>query len=495
MSSKSFQNASKLNGIVSVLQFGAVGDGVTDDTVAIQAAIDSLGAAGGTVTLANDGKYKVLSNLELKPKVFLVGQAQMPGRSTIGSGTVTDYSLMGSCIRLASTATITLRGGSGLKQLMIYRNGMTFPAPNASAFAGTAVTVSGDDTSVVSCMIMGFNKAIYSYGSDRHKIEYVYHDNINGIQIENCLDVAYISNCHAWPFATITTGGSWVDLMRTGKAYEVANTADWVKFTNCFSYGYGTGFNIYNANSCTFVSCSVDGPGVYSGVPIAYPNCTGFAMASNCYETKLVGCQVASQTQAVYIGTDTGQQTLIDSLSIWGCEQKGVWVNTGDVSIIGGLIRGTAAYPLPVGVYVTNTSSSVLVQGVAFKDVTISVNAQNVTPGVYVANCDFYNNQGQAVSLNIKSPTIPSAATLDVPINGDTFLVSGTTSFGALRYGWLGRTVTLIFTGSLTVFNSRGGVNGQGISLNGGVNFSATPNSALTLRNNGNQWFEIGRSI
>jgi hypothetical protein len=38
MSSKSFQNADKLNGIVSVLQFGAVGDGVTDDTAAIQAA-------------------------------------------------------------------------------------------------------------------------------------------------------------------------------------------------------------------------------------------------------------------------------------------------------------------------------------------------------------------------------------------------------------------------------------------------------------------------
>lgn len=40
MSSQSFKNADKLEGIVSVTQFGAVGDGVHDDTAAIQAAIN-----------------------------------------------------------------------------------------------------------------------------------------------------------------------------------------------------------------------------------------------------------------------------------------------------------------------------------------------------------------------------------------------------------------------------------------------------------------------
>ena len=41
MSSKSFQNASKLNGIVSVLEFGADPTGAADSSAAIQTAIDS----------------------------------------------------------------------------------------------------------------------------------------------------------------------------------------------------------------------------------------------------------------------------------------------------------------------------------------------------------------------------------------------------------------------------------------------------------------------
>lgn len=64
MSSKSFQNASKLNGIVSVLEFGAVGDydpvtGLgTDSTVAIQAALNT-----GKIVYLPAGNYKISSTL------------------------------------------------------------------------------------------------------------------------------------------------------------------------------------------------------------------------------------------------------------------------------------------------------------------------------------------------------------------------------------------------------------------------------------------------
>ena len=54
MSSKAFQNADKLNGIVSVLEFGAVGDGVTDDTPAFNAAANT-----GTTVYVPKGTYKI----------------------------------------------------------------------------------------------------------------------------------------------------------------------------------------------------------------------------------------------------------------------------------------------------------------------------------------------------------------------------------------------------------------------------------------------------
>ena len=61
----------KLLESVSVFDFGAVGDGVSDDTAAIQAAINSL-AGGGTV-LFSPGQYKITAQLSIVKSVVLRG--------------------------------------------------------------------------------------------------------------------------------------------------------------------------------------------------------------------------------------------------------------------------------------------------------------------------------------------------------------------------------------------------------------------------------------
>ncbi len=65
---------SRLQDTVSVKDFGAVGDGVTDDTAAIQATIDVVFVAGGTVFFPTaDVYYKVTSGLSLDDATGLKG--------------------------------------------------------------------------------------------------------------------------------------------------------------------------------------------------------------------------------------------------------------------------------------------------------------------------------------------------------------------------------------------------------------------------------------
>jgi hypothetical protein len=59
--------------VANVLDFGATGDGIADDTAEIQAAINSFGAEGGTVFFPT-GSYKTTTALSMVANVSLVGE-------------------------------------------------------------------------------------------------------------------------------------------------------------------------------------------------------------------------------------------------------------------------------------------------------------------------------------------------------------------------------------------------------------------------------------
>lgn len=68
--------ANRFADVVNVKDFGAVGDGVTDDTAAIQAAINYCFSNGGGSVFFPKGNYKTLSTLIFKNNIIYYGEGQ-----------------------------------------------------------------------------------------------------------------------------------------------------------------------------------------------------------------------------------------------------------------------------------------------------------------------------------------------------------------------------------------------------------------------------------
>ena len=470
----------KLRESVSVKDFGAVGDGVTDDTAAFVAAMASLGSKGGCVTYHD--KHRINTSITVPPSVCIVGPYGLAGIAT--NNLVAPYGNMAALV-LSSSATINLSGGAGISGSLIYRAGMTFPALDSSSFAGTAVTVSGDDTFVLDSMVLGFNKAFYSSGFQRQTLRGLRFDCNNGIEIAVCYDIAYVTECHGWPFATIATyqaGGGVTKsiIQRSGTAFKFFNGGDWNKATNCFGYGYYRGFWVSGCNSMTLLGCGADSTGSYAGQ-------LGFVVDGNSEDTRLTLCQTAAQETGYYISTAVGVQTRMLNCDSWACSGQGVIIAAGDVSITGGVHRNTLN-----GVTVSNAVSSVFADKIRFKDIS------NLPFNITVANADIsigddndygnFNNTTAVAGINKASKTVASADPLPLYPNSKFLQVSGTTNFGTIDGGYAGRELTLLFLGALTVFD--GGAN---LKLNG--NLVTAPNTTLTLVHTGVHWVEKSRSV
>lgn len=98
---------------VSVKDFGAVGDGVADDTVAIQAALDSFGANGGTLYFPS-GQYVISSTLTVtKDNIWLKGDGMV--YTTIINTSATNTAI----IWAAPNPATTFLFGGGIRDMRI----------------------------------------------------------------------------------------------------------------------------------------------------------------------------------------------------------------------------------------------------------------------------------------------------------------------------------------------------------------------------------------
>ncbi len=101
-----------------VTEFGAKGDGVTDDTAAFQDSINAAADAGGGTVFIPAGQYAIKGNLTLRQGVILRGDMKMPGREDEVRGTVLmAYAGRGNELL---KPFITMESKSGVKNLAIW---------------------------------------------------------------------------------------------------------------------------------------------------------------------------------------------------------------------------------------------------------------------------------------------------------------------------------------------------------------------------------------
>lgn len=491
--------------------FGAVGNGITDDTNALSAAMNSLGSTGGTLFLRPDKKYRVATTIKLPKNITIKGSFSMVGGN--GYNWYTDYDAIGSAIYFDSGASFWLTSGCTIDGVFIKYKDIDYE--DYTSFAGTALYGAGgnptggnlgnidyscDDVTIKNCMIIGFNQAIDMKWAQRTRISDINIDCNNGIKIEECYDIPYISRVHCWPFASIAsvaqetqdnTGGA--ALSRPGVGFFFYNTVDWGKITDCFTYGYQRGFYVLNCNSCTLIGCGADDvPEAGRFPPVGSTPKTGaigFKIDGTSTDTILTNCQSAAHEQGFYISTSSGVQTMLENCVAWANKDFGVLIEAGDVVITDGVIRQSY-----VGVKVNNNSSKVTVKGTKFTDIDYTAIDYTKNKYTYVApDVRFGNMSTSNTTISGNVFDLVASTTTTLPHDGDFFQISSG-SFVNLRWGWAGRKVTLKFDAYSNVTHTAAAT-ASTVLLNGGVDANLTPGSTITLVSDKiGKWFEVSRS-
>ncbi|WP_200845332.1 glycosyl hydrolase family 28-related protein [Roseomonas sp. 18066] len=233
-----------------VREFGAVGDGTTDDTAAINAAISAAFALGGGTVMLGPRRYLVNSaELLVRENVILMGQPHQGGFRMNS-----DYATLRYALLLNPSYTIRVQRNGGIHGVAILRAGMTRATTlrqgldEAAAFAGTAITVgngaaggsagNGADSSLTRLLILGFNWGIYSDGNARVRVNDILGDCTNGLYLGRSFDVSRISEVNWHPL--LTTARSWSNTRLPIAAVE-NNGAGLFRLTTASAHGLSTG--------------------------------------------------------------------------------------------------------------------------------------------------------------------------------------------------------------------------------------------------------------
>lgn len=234
-----------MESMVNAKSAGVVGDGVTDDTAALQKVLDQTSEAGGGVVYLPAGKYLVKGSLKIPVGVALKGvaQAPMPIEPLIG----TIVMATGGRDNEEAPPLFSLAKGSSVIGLTVFYPDQK--PDDIHPYPWTFQMSDIDNTVENVTLINSYNGIMVGPKNNcRHRIRSVYGCVLRrGIMVDSCTDIGRIDNvqfhCHWWSAKSI--GGDWDKVFeymwKNCEAFIFGRT-DWEYVTNTFVFPVKIGY-------------------------------------------------------------------------------------------------------------------------------------------------------------------------------------------------------------------------------------------------------------
>lgn len=243
----------KAQDYISVKDFGAVGDGTTDDTTAVQNAIN-FGITNGNAVYFPAGNYNLTNQITITGAVKIYGttfNATNVTQNHFGSRIYINF--------LTSTATscfYVTANGVEIQGLQFYGNqptpgtGWTPTTTPWSIYAYRApyASTGGDGLKIIDCSVYGVSHGIKADGATLNI------DGLTGIcfntmiDLDGCYDVCQINNVRANAFWW-STDTNVTTYIHDNLIFVQMGRVDNPQFNNTFVYGANVGFKCINSSA------------------------------------------------------------------------------------------------------------------------------------------------------------------------------------------------------------------------------------------------------
>ncbi len=347
---------------INVLDHGAVADGTTDDTAAIQAALDAAAADEGGIVFMPKGKYLVEGSLTIPTGVALRGEWEGPHSTYEGQGTL--ILATGSHGTEDGPPLIQMKRSTTIRGMTIF-----YPNQDPNDIVPYPWTIQSDGThpNIIDMTLINPWKAIDvgTNWTEMHYIRNVYGQPLRlGIFIDRCTDIGRVENVHFNPNAwtRINYEGyefqgntqEFYDWLKENLVGFLIGKTDWQYFHNCFVIFPKIGFHFvdtgHGPGNAVLTQCGSDIGPVAVQVDSVQPHAGVAFVNSQIMQTVIVGPDnqgpVKFSNSGFWpAGPGTSPQVIVDGAGTvmldnchfaeWGSDAPAIQVKGGTVLVNG----------------------------------------------------------------------------------------------------------------------------------------------------------------